>query len=137
MTTGVCTTISNSFRLPVFGSTCSSSPRCTRMTTLSKCVTSMLLRRFLFVKRNSSHDLGSARFWWNVHGPGPIKFDAISESSPSVAAGSKTGNRGELRSASGASESSGRIGSPPFPPFTESRHTRVGKSERAMRRMFV
>lgn len=107
MCTGVCTTMSKSFFLPVFASTEVGSPLSTRMMHLSTCDTTILLFLFLFEKCKSRHELGSLRSCWNDHGPGPIKLDAISDMSSS---GPIKVCNGDCRNASGSSDSRGRIG---------------------------
>ena len=138
MRIGVCTTISNNFLLPVFPSTCTSSPLSTRMMALITCVMMILLLRFRFVSLISLHDLGSCRSWWKVQGPGPMRLEAVSESSASVERGSTRVKRGEFRSASGESDSRGRSGSAPLPsPLTLSNVYREIGSVRAMRHIWV
>lgn len=141
---GVCTTISNSFRLPECGSTDWSSPRSTRKTILSMCVTKILLRRLRFVKWRSKfefsgavHGSGRCTSVRIRHGPGPIRLEAYSlASSPS---GTSVA-RGERANACGSSGSSGRSGGPSLS-FCDclraSSGTRMIGSVRAMRRKSV
>ena len=76
MCTGVCRTTSNRLRFPVFGSSCSSSPRSTSITIVSVWDICSGPRLFLLEKCSV---LGTFKASWRVHGPGPIKFAAISE----------------------------------------------------------
>ena len=132
MWTGVCTTISKSFRFPDCGSTATSSPRSTRKMILSMCETERLLRRFLFVMWRTVSDFGSWRSLRIVHGPGPMKPDTTS---PRSSAGSTTSASGDCRNASGSSELSGRSGGPSFLGCLRARReTRFSGSVRAMRR---
>lgn len=109
---GVCTTTSNSFLFPVLGSRYRSSPRSTLIIHLKRCVIMTLLRRFLLVVRIKLHEFGSFMSWWNVHGPGPIRLDAISDGSSSAV---MRENRGEFLNASTSSDSRGRMGRDVFP----------------------